>query len=363
MKKIILVLFALFLMVSCGGEDPEFEAVQGALNGACYPNRTCNDGLVCSEKNLCVKDDNGGGNGNSEEPGNQEAGENQDGGSGESAQDNDPSESGDTVSDNDNNDSGDSAPDDDQGETGEKCGNGTKDAGEVCEKGEYVKCSEVNSQYDASNFAICNDYCNGWNTDKCGNASALKPRGTFPALSFEVDYLYNGVDAFNEGANQDNEKYKTALFETTIPLENGSVYSIPHPQANTHWISAYYIDNEALVFNQSSYLCVENSGCQGTTPMIEFFAALPDLSAGKTLPMGISDNYKVNFLVEDNENDCVLLVGYGTLTVDSVNISAGSAGHFKFTTSEIGLYNVTMTPEGDVTAYLEAETAGYKVCK
>lgn len=361
MKKFISALFALFLLVSCGGDDPEPEVRlhDGTLGGACYPNKTCNDGLVCSEENICVRDGNGGGNGNHEEPDGQDPAENQDGDSGDSAG-NDPSEGGDTGSDDENVDA-DSAPDDDQGETGEKCGNGTKDAGEVCEKGEYVKCSEVNSQYDDSNFAICNSYCNGWNTDACSDGSNVPARATFPAVSFEVDYLYHGADAFNKGANQDNEKYKTALFETTIPLEDGSVYSIPHPQANTHWISAYYIDNEALVFNQSSYLCAENSGCQGTTPMIEFYAALSDLSAGKKLPMGISDKYKVNFLVEDNENDCVLLVGYGTLTVDSVNISAGSAGHFKFTTSEIGLYSVTMTPEGDVTN--ELEEAKYTICK
>ena len=62
-----------------------------------------------------------------------------------------------------------------------------------------------------------------------------------------------------------------------------------------------------------------------------------------------------------NDADCVMLVGYGTLTVDSVKIAAGSAGNFKFTTSKIGLYLPGATPEGDMSA--EIENAGLKICK
>ena len=46
MKKNFLMLFALLLMVSCGGADPEAETVQGSEGGSCYPNKTCDEGLV-----------------------------------------------------------------------------------------------------------------------------------------------------------------------------------------------------------------------------------------------------------------------------------------------------------------------------
>lgn len=71
MKKICVV-FAVFaasiLMISCGGgsanKDGENSGSSetptgniGELNGECYPNNTCNKGLVCdTEKNLCIED-------------------------------------------------------------------------------------------------------------------------------------------------------------------------------------------------------------------------------------------------------------------------------------------------------------------
>ena len=99
MKKIFAVfaLFTLFLLVSCGNsgnnenkdntdtgetvtdgdsadsepgdatsEQPDNEETgrkQGELYGECYPNATCNKGLVCDEENnICIKDPNGGSN-------------------------------------------------------------------------------------------------------------------------------------------------------------------------------------------------------------------------------------------------------------------------------------------------------------
>ena len=42
-------------------EDPDRK--QGELYGECYPNATCNNGLICDEENnICIKDPNGGGN-------------------------------------------------------------------------------------------------------------------------------------------------------------------------------------------------------------------------------------------------------------------------------------------------------------
>jgi len=337
MKKIILVLFSVFLIVACGGDDPApVPAAQGTLGGKCYPNNTCNDGLICQEgRNVCVKQDD---SADSDSP----------------VSDDDSGDS--QKNDNDPSDDADSASADDA-----ECGNGTKETGELCEKGEYVNCSTVSSEY-SSGFALCNDFCNGWKTDECETSgNGVQPLATFPARTHELTYLYNGQDAFNGMANQEDELWTAALFNASIDV-NGSAYSIPNPQANVHWLAAYY-DSAALYFYQSSFLCDENMSCQDATPGLVLGADLSSLSAGKELSIGISDKHKVNMLIMDvmNGADCVMLVGYGTLTVDSVKIAVGSAGKFGFTTSKTEIYLPVATPEGDMSA--EIEGAGLKICK
>ena len=67
MKKILVVfaICAVFFAVSCGDgtkkvnldEDGKTSGGRGELNGVCYPNGTCNEGLVCDEENnLCIED-------------------------------------------------------------------------------------------------------------------------------------------------------------------------------------------------------------------------------------------------------------------------------------------------------------------
>jgi hypothetical protein len=348
MKKTIILLFALFLIVSCG-DDPVTEAETGTLGGNCYPNRTCNDGLECSAAGVCI------------DKAAQNDSPDDDGSDGGTADDTDSAaDDTDSAADSDTTDTSDTVPDDDPaGEDGAKCGNGTVEDGEICEIGDTRPCSEIDSSYKSGNVE-CNDHCNGWLTVNC-MASELEPLATFPARTHKLDYLYNGFDAFQESSNQLDELWTAALFNASITM-NGETYSIPHPQANTHWIAAYY-DSSSLSFYQNSYSCDDEMECQYTTPAVMFGAALSSLKAGNELSIGISDENQVNMIIEDfvGEDDCVMLVGYGTLKVDSANISAGSAGNFKFTTSKIGLYLPAATPEGDMSG--ELEIAGFKICK
>ncbi|MBO4710492.1 membrane lipoprotein lipid attachment site-containing protein [bacterium] len=344
MKKTIIFIFALFLIASCSGDDPVHEAETGTLGGNCYPNGTCNAALECSEENICIE--------SAVTDGDTEHSD-----AGDTASDNDPADSGEDRQDGDTSDT---VSDDEPVENPDaECGNGRKEQGEVCEKGETKLCSEIDSSYKSGNVE-CNDNCNGWLTVNC-MTSELEPLATFPARTHELDYLYEGVEAYLEQENILHELWTEALFNASITM-NGETYSIPHPQANTHWIAAYY-DSSTLSFYQNSYYCDDEMNFQFATPSVMFGAALSSLKAGKELSIGISDGNEVNMLIEDimNADDCVMLVGYGTLKVDSVNISAGEAGNFKFTTSKIGLYLPGSTPEGDVTS--ELETAGFKICR
>lgn len=357
MKKILVLFLAVLLFAACG-DDPEAEKAQGALGGVCYPNGTCDSGLSCDEmKNICTKTGDISDSGDTQSDTGDSAAD-----TGDTQSDTGDPDTGNPDTGNTESDTGDTQSDTgDTGNVPETCGNGQKDEGEICEKTETVACSAIDPEY-VNGMAKCIETCNGWITDDCSDTS-VAPLASIPARYHELTYLYSGADAFKEGANQEDETWTAPLFTTSIDVQ-GETYAIPHTQANVHWISAYY-DSSALYFFQDSYACDENyENCVLTMPEVMFGAALSDLSAGNELKMGISDEkYKVNFLINDmmNDSDCVMLVGYGKLTVDAVNISAGSAGNFKFTTSKIGLYLPVSTPEGDVSSDLK--NAGFKVCQ
>ena len=59
MKKLFVVfaLFCTFFMISCGKGCLKEEIKRGELYGECYPDGTCNEGLVCdTEYNVCIED-------------------------------------------------------------------------------------------------------------------------------------------------------------------------------------------------------------------------------------------------------------------------------------------------------------------
>ena len=152
MKKFCLILAVclMFFAVSCGssgnnenkGNNDTGETTgrkQGELYGECYPNATCNNGLVCDEENnVCIKDPNGSSSDSdetdddgdpvpeqpdNEEPDNDPRPEQSD----NEEPDNDPDTS-DSTDDADSNDSGDDADsqsdedaDADSGEQDEPC--------------------------------------------------------------------------------------------------------------------------------------------------------------------------------------------------------------------------------------------------
>lgn len=130
MKKICLILAVftvLFFAVSCDSGlkfenplDPNNRTADseetGTLGGKCYPNKTCDNGLVCDkENNVCIKN-----------PGNA---------------DNNPA----------------------------TCGNRVLDKGEVCDGG-TKECSEINAGY-IGGYATCKTNCKGWDTTECQRTS------------------------------------------------------------------------------------------------------------------------------------------------------------------------------------------------
>lgn len=236
------------------------------------------------------------------------------------------------------------------------CGNSVIEAGELCDKN-TIACSELDASFTGGN-ATCKDDCRGWIVDSCESESTLKPLAEIPAKTFKVEYLYNGVADFNNGANQDNELWNSPLFSASIPLTTGS-YTIPHYLADAHWLTGFY-DSQAIQFVQQSF--VLNTG-QLTLPYIVMGTGISDAVAGATLSIGIKNENEVNFIVQDmmSEVDCIILVGYGTLTVNTINLTPGAAGEFSFTTGKIGLYLPAQTPEGDMTS--EIESSGFTICK
>jgi len=240
------------------------------------------------------------------------------------------------------------------------CGNSVVETGEICDKN-TIACSELDASFTAGD-ATCQDGCRGWNVDSCEGGSTVTPLAEIPAVTnvFELDYLYASVSAFDQALNQDNELWNKPLFSANIPLTGGS-YTIPHPDTDAHWLSGI-LDSGSLQFSQYSYQ--QSSGSLGM-PMVVFGLYQSDAVPGKKLSVGIKDDKQVNFLVIDSMDGgtttCIMLVGYGDLTVNTSNLTSGATGRFGFTTSAIGLYLPGQTPEGDVTSDIQA--AGYTICK
>ena len=173
---------------SVADEDPNEQAdtenpdkKQGELDGECYPNKTCNDGLICDkDNNICIKDS--------------ESSENNDDSDSTSEQsDGDTSDSG---NDNDHGDSSDSDPNlicTDEGSyrckdnLRQQCDSGTWKTVEECEyecntttskceddkgckSGEYKCTSAKLSSYCENNFWKVNEECEfscDYSTGKC----------------------------------------------------------------------------------------------------------------------------------------------------------------------------------------------------
>ena len=182
-----------------------------------------------------------------------------------------------------------------------------------------------------------------------------------PAASFEVEYLYNGVEEFNYGANQGNELWNQPIFKTSIDLGTDTYY-IPHSLANVHWLAGFY-DSQAVQFVQQSYYVPDEYTSQFSYPYVVMGSLKTATVNGAVLNIGIKDSNEVNLIVVEymNEAECVMLAGYGTLTVNSVNLVPGDAGDFTFTTSKIDLYLPKETPEGNVIA--DVQNAGWPVCQ
>ncbi len=264
-----------------------------------------------------------------------------------------PSESDVEHDDKDDNGNGEKNDDDDGSPV---CGNGIVEDGEICD-GNKIPCYELDPSYMGGE-AICKDDCLGWDTEYCFEPPEIEPIASIPPRSFTVEYLYNGADAFSYGANQNNELWDGPLFSTSIPLTEGTYY-IPHNLSDVHWLAGFY-DAQTVQFVQQSF--VLSSGAF-TLPYVVMGVLRSAAVKDAVLSIGITDENEVNFVVFDMMStvDCVILVGYGTLSVNSINIAQGHAGLFQFSTSEIDLFLPVETPEGDMIPEIQA--AGFTVCQ
>lgn len=186
----------------------------------------------------------------------------------------------------------------------------------------------------------------------------IQPVFTLEPASYELNYLYNGFEAFQKGSNAKNEIKKEAVFKGKFISPSGETYQIPGPAAVKHSMSAFY-NSETLVFFQESF----GSDGVSVAPYITIEATLSGFEQGYEFSVGISNNNYVQFYVNEIDNNgasCLFLLGFGTLKVDSLHIAQGKAGRFTFSTSEIKLYRVNATPEGDFTEALE--NAGFNLC-
>lgn len=242
----------------------------------------------------------------------------------------------------------------------QECGNGKVETGETCDKNS-VQCSTLDTNFE-SGMAVCKESCTGWDTTNCiAKPEEAVPLASIPAKTFTVDYLYSSSTDLSNGANQSNELYSQALFTASIALTNGTYY-IPHNEANVHWLAGFY-DSTTVQFVQQSYYVPDEYTSSFTLPYVVMGASIADAKAGAELSIGIKNENEVNFIVVDmmNEEECIILVGYGTLTVDSISLSSGVAGDFSFTTSKIDLYLPTKTPEGSVVT--DIQSSGFTVCQ
>ena len=110
---------------------------EGELYGECYPNNTCNEGLVCdTENNICIKDKSSG---------------KDDSDSGDSTDDKDAGEDKNDAEPQPDEDSGDPQPDEDSGNENDDDGNGSDDDTDTAtDTEEAEKCAEAGGNWNAT---------------------------------------------------------------------------------------------------------------------------------------------------------------------------------------------------------------------
>lgn len=218
MKKIcfVLALFCAFFLVSCGGDSTQKANEQGGktpvgnigeLNGECYPNNTCNKGLICdTENNLCV-----------EEPENQS-----------DDSDNDPSEqiNDDTVTDSDNSETPSEQNDDNPDSTDDS------DSVDPCKPNpcENLEHSTGICTADGEKYVCGCDSNFEWTGVSCGAGTKKAPCEPKPAGTVWNDV--NGDGTFNQTWNGEAwvpESYPSSFSKTsgvcTFKCASGSAWN------------------------------------------------------------------------------------------------------------------------------------------
>ena len=347
----------------------------GEIYGECYPNKTCNEGLVCDKDyNICIKDPDA-----SEKP---DTGKT------------DPTDTGDTGN----------TPTD-TGDTGTDTGDTTTDTGDtITETCKYVS--------DTTEFCYDIFYCVRQNRshdciDACVATGTPEAQEIFTTMyncwtANCGDMLdpENDEDEFNDCVNAHCQTETEPCSWSDTGPEGDTRYPAPYGTLQINVANTYLITNETQ-FDQSmvtmssfasgelggsdivpaetqysyNYAMFFDNGGQSYIEIVQSYTSdggqtlinpmilivIPtDISVG-TVPFGLDSGsvgqmYVADYDYNSNSFSCYHGFGYGELTVTAINAEAGSAGKISMN-GTIEIYSAANAPiyGGDITSQLPSD--------
>jgi len=384
MKKLFLVLAvpaAVILLVSCNStlkfdnpndavnqyDDSDSQKYEtGEIYGECYPNKTCNEGLICDKDyNICIKDP-----GKPEEP---------------DTGDTEPTDTGDTGG----------TPTDtgDTGDTVTDTGDTITDTGDTITEGS--ECTDIYQCSIACQDQSCFDSCVATGTpegqeiftamyscwiNNCANVTSdseftecvktnclteteacglkLNPASQEGDTRYPAPYGTLQINVANTYLITNETQFDQSMV-TMSSFASGELGGSDIVPAETQYSYNYamFFDNGGQSYIEIVQSYTSDGGQTLLNPMI--FVVLPtDISVG-TVPFGLdSGSVGQMYIVDYNNNkiSCYHGFGYGELTVTSINAEVGSAGKVSMN-GTIEIYSAANAPMygGDITSQLPSD--------